>query len=227
MKGHASQLVLDELAAGLSAPADAKAHVDGCAECTARLKALEAARAAAAQSFGYSRTKARVTAERPSRWRELMPFIVPVVAALVFFAVVAIDWRPDPQTERLKGGAFVELVHGGRAVTEVQPGSRLALKIGTAGKQYALVLAVDKDRRIEELWSGKLPEGAIVTLPKELEVTPGSVAVHAFLGDAPPDPKVVLPALEQSLRDYAGWPLEAPPPKLEGLVVATTRLWVK
>lgn len=224
---HVSQLVLDELAAELATPPEAKAHVDGCAECTARLAALKAARTAAAQTFGYSRTKARVTAERPPRWRELMPFIVPVAAAIVFFAVVAIDWRPDPETERLKGAAFVEFVQGGKAVTEVQPGSRLALKVGAAGKHYALVLAVDQERRIEELWSGKLPAGAVVTLPKELEVTPGSVAVHAFLGDAAPDPKVVVPAVEAALRAYAGWPLEAPAPQIEGLVVATQRLYVK
>lgn len=223
---HVSQLVLDELAAELATPPEAKAHVDGCAECSARLAALRAARAAAVQSFGYSRTRARVTAERPPRWRELMPFIVPVAAALVFFAVIAIDRRADPQTERLKGGAFVELAQGGAPVTEARPGSRLSMKVGTAGKPYALVLAVDKDRHIEVLWSGRLPAGAIVTLPKELEVTPGSVAVHAFFGDAALDPKVVVPAVEVALREYGGWPLEAPPPKLEGVVVATQRLYV-
>ncbi len=227
MTTHVSQLVLDELAADLPVPPEAKAHVESCSECGARLAAIAAARADAEKSFGYSRVKARLTAERPSRWRELMPFIVPVVAGLLFFVIVTIDWRPSPETERLKGAAFVELVQNGNVVTEVAPGSRLSLKVGTAGKRYALVLTVDPDRHIEELWSGELPPGAIVTLPKEVEVTPGSVAVHAFLGDAPPDPKVVVPALEVALRDYGGWPLEAPTPKIEGLVVATQRLYVR
>jgi hypothetical protein len=225
--GHVSQLVLDELASGIAAPPGAKAHVEACAECRARLAALEAARVSSEQAFGYARVKARLTAERPSRWRELMPFIVPVVAALVFFVVVSIDWRPSPDRERLKGSAFVELVAGGQAVTEARPGAKLQLKVGTAGKTHAFVLSVDKDRNVEELWAGQLPPGAVVTLPMELEVTPGSVTVHAFLADAPPDPKVVVPAMQAAMVEYAGWPLEAPPPKLEGLTVATQRLYVK
>ena len=71
MSAHVSQLVLDELASDVPTPPDAKAHVQSCAECTAKLEAVKAARTAIAQSFGYSRVKARLTAERPPRWREL------------------------------------------------------------------------------------------------------------------------------------------------------------
>jgi hypothetical protein len=221
-----SQLVLDELASGLAPPGEAQAHVDGCPDCAKRLEAIKAARAQSEQAFGYSRVKAQVTAERPARWRELMPFIVPVAAAIAFFVVVSLDWRPRKDTERLKGSAFVELVSNGRAVTEARPGTKLQLKVGTAGKSHAFVISVDKDRNVEELWAGKLPAGAIVTLPMELEVTPGSVTVHAFLADAPPDPKAVVTAMQAAMVEYGGWPLEAPPPKLDGLTVATQRLYV-
>ena len=228
MSAHPSQLALDELASGLPAPEEAKAHVDGCPECTARLAATVAARQASERAFGYARVRARVTAERPSRWRELMPFIVPVAAALVFFLAISIDFGGGkPDTERLKGGASVAFVTpAGQRVTEAKPGARLTLEVGAAGHPHALVLSVDKDRRVDVLWNGALPPGAIVKLPTELEVTPGPVAVHAFLSHAPLDAKLVVPAMETAITDYAGWPLEAPPPRLDGVTTATQRLYV-
>lgn len=228
MSAHVSALVLDELASELPVAAESKAHVEGCSQCGARLAAIKQARAESQKAFGYSRVKARVSAERPPRWRELMPFILPVAAALLFFLVVSIDFGGGKtDTERLKGGASIGLVEAsGKKVTEVKPGARLRIEVGAAGNTHALVLAVDKDRNIEELFSGPLPAGAFVTLPKEVEVTPGSVTVHAFLSAAPLDPKLVVGALEGAMRDYAGWPLEAPPPKLEGVTVTSQRLYV-
>ena len=228
MSLHASQLVLDELAAGLPVPPETKAHVEACPECTARLAATRAAREASEKAFGYSRTKARVTAHRPSRLSELMPFLLPVIAALVFFIVISIDFGGGKKdTERLKGGASIAFVSAaGQHVTEAKPGTRLSLEVGAAGNSHALVLSVDKDRAVEALWSGELPPGAIVKLPVELEVTPGPVAVHLFLSRGPLDPKRVVPAMQSAIQEYGGWPLEAPLPKLEGVTTATQRLHV-
>lgn len=228
MSRHVSQLVLDELAAGLQVPSDIRSHLDGCPECAARLAATRAARAASEKAYGYARTRARVTAERPSRWRELMPFIVPVVAALVFFIAISIDFGGGKNdTERLKGGASIAFRNAaGQHVTEAKPGARLALEVGAAGNTHALVLSVDKERAVETLWSGELPPGAIVKLPVELEVTPGPVAVHVFLSRAPLDGKLVVPAMQAAIQDYGGWPLEAPPPRLDGVSTATQRLYV-
>jgi hypothetical protein len=225
MSAHVSQLVLDELASGLPAPGGSKEHVELCPECSGRLQATLRTRDASKGSFGWARTMARVTAERPPRWRELLPFIVPVLAAVLFFVVASLDWRPKA-TERLKGGASVEFVNGGKQVTQAKPGDRLSLEIGAAGHSYALVLAVDKDRHVEVLWEGKLPPGAIVTLPAQVEVTPGPVTVHAFLSNAPLEARVVVPAMENAMTEYGGWPLEAPPPRLPGTTSATQRLYV-
>lgn len=228
MSLHVSQLVLDELCAGLPVAPETNAHVDGCAECTARLTATRAARDASEKAFGYARTKARVTADRPSRLSELMPFLLPVLAALVFFIVISLDLGGGKKdTERLKGGASISFLNAaGQPVTEAKPGTRLTVEVGTAGNTHALVLSVDKDRAVETLWSGALPAGAIVKLPVELEVTPGPVAVHVFLSRAPLVPKHVVPAMQTAIQDYGGWPLEAPPPKVDGVTTATQRLYV-
>lgn len=226
MSGHLSQLVLDELASDLAVEPQAKEHVGGCAHCAEQLAATRRAREASMKSFGWARTRARLTAERPSRLRELMPFLVPVLAALLFFFVLSLDFTSKKPDTRLKGAASIEFVRAGVTVNEVVPGDRLQLKVGAAGHTHALVLAVDKDRRVEQLWAGPLPPGALVTL-RELEVTLGSVTVHAFLSNAPLEPRVVVPALEAAMKDYGGWPLEAPPPQLAGVTVATQRLYVK
>jgi hypothetical protein len=222
---HVSQLVLDELASEVAAPPGAREHVEGCAECGARLASTRRAREASVSAFGWSRTRARLIGERPARWRELMPFIVPTLAAAVFFTIASLNLGTRPGS-RVKGAASVEFVRAGQKVTEAKPGDSLSVEVSTLGNTFGLLLAVDKDRRVDVLWQGELPSGAIVTLPTELEVTPGPVAVHVFLSHAAIDPKLVVPAMEASIRDYGGWPLEAPPPKAKGVITATQKLYV-
>ncbi|MBK7858752.1 MAG: hypothetical protein IPJ65_09045 [Archangiaceae bacterium] len=226
MSLHLSQLVLDELASEVAAPAGAREHLEGCAQCSARLAAVRRDREASVKSFGYARTRARVAAERPARWRELLPFIVPVAAALLFLVIASLNpgKAADP---RLKGGPTVDFLRAGQPVTEAKPGDVLELQLGAVGLRHAIVLSVDKDREVDVLFDGELPPGAVVTLPRRLEVTPGSVVVHAFLSEQPLDAKRAVSAMENEIRQYAGWPLEAPPPQSAGVTVASQRLYVK
>jgi len=184
---HVSQLVLDELAAGLL---PSHAHVDGCEQCRSKLDALKARARASRTSFGYARTKARVLSPRPSPWRWVALLATPLVAAAVFFVAVH---EGQQEGERLKGTPSIDFVRAdGVSVTDVRPGTRLKLKVGAAGFTHALALAVDDKGSVEQLWpeagaDDTLPGRGVVTLPRELEATPGPVTVHVLLSNAPID----------------------------------------
>jgi hypothetical protein len=189
---HVSQLVLDELLAG----APANAHVEGCAECRTRLETLKSQAAASQASFAYARTRARLTtpAPAPTPWKWIAALLVPLAAALL---VLLVPRGPAPlvegQGERLKGTASLDFItRDGISVTEVHPGTRLKLKVGAATFTHGLALAVEDNGAIEQLWpdpgaDDTLPGTGFVTLPRELEATPGPVTVHVLLSNAPID----------------------------------------
>jgi len=186
---HVSQLVLDELLAG----APANAHVEGCAECRARLETLKTQAAASQASFAYARTRARVTAPpAPTPWKWIVALLVPLAAALLLFFIPHAP-APVVEGERLKGTASLDFItRDGISVTEVHPGARLKLKVGAGGFTHGLALAVEDNGTVTQLWpdagaDDTLPGTGFVTLPRELEATPGPVTVHVLLSNAPID----------------------------------------
>jgi hypothetical protein len=164
-------------------------------------------------SVAYQRAKAKATARRPPRWRELLPFIVPVLAGLGFL-VIALNTGGMPHA--LPAADAPELVitrlDGGIA-SEVHEGELLHVALVPKGYANALVLSVDKDRRMVHL------EGETLE-PRS------SLTVHAFFSRQPLDQKRVEEALEQAMKDYAGWPLDAPAPGPADGAVSTQRIYV-
>jgi hypothetical protein len=187
---HVSQLVLDELLAG-AAP---NAHVEGCADCKARLEVLKTHASASRANFAYARTRARVTSPSPAPmpWRWIAALLIPL-AALVLFFVVPHTATTQGEGERLKGSASLDLITpDGVSVTHVRAGTRLKLKVGAGGFTHALAVAVEDNGTVEQLWPAPggddtLPGTGFVTLPRELEATPGPVTVHVLLSKAPID----------------------------------------
>lgn len=227
---HVSDLVLDELAASLEPPAGAAAHLAGCPACSRRLADLCAARERIQASVGYARVRARLAPRKSARW----PFlVVPVAAAALLALVVA---RPEGQATRPKGSARVELLGAnGAPVLEARPGERVVLAIGSGGKPFGLVLGVDERGQVERLWpvdaarAGAVPPGARVRLEPSFEVTAGSVALHAFFGEAPIDERAARGALEaevESARRVGRSPLEVSTPATVSEETARTTLRV-
>jgi hypothetical protein len=194
MSGHPSDLALDELVAGLPERPGTRGHVQGCESCQARLRQLEADRRSVPALPGYEATfnRVRAMAEAPparSRWRWAFA-LAPVAAAAVLLLVV----RPtvnDDGGERTKGSPSLFLVRpdGAPAAPPLSPGEQVSLVLQGAGRRYALVLAVDEQGRVEQLWpaggtgSGELRAGQPEA--SAFEVTEGSFRLHAFFSDGP------------------------------------------
>ncbi|MFP2895838.1 hypothetical protein [Corallococcus sp. 4LFB] len=88
-----------------------------------------------------------------------------------------------------------------------KPGERVTLAVGTGPYRNVLVLAVDEAGAVARLWpseggtSGTVEPGAEVKLSPPLEVTPGSVALHAFFSDAPLDAEQAREALTARVEE--------------------------
>src|SRR5262245_4429535 len=120
MGEHASDLRLDELAAGMEVPAEVRGHVGGCAVCGARLKEIEAARGRARESAGFHRVKARLRTPAPRRWTWVMvggPALAAVAAVLVLVV------QPAETGTRVKGAfSVVAVAADGSEVQRARPG---------------------------------------------------------------------------------------------------------
>jgi hypothetical protein len=220
MSDHVSQLVLDELVVGLPVAAEAKAHVDSCADCTARLEALQKAKADSIASFGYARTLARISAPSaaPSGWRWFWSLSTPLVTAIAVFIFLGL--HPPDGAGQLKGSASLRLLgSNGAAVSSVHPGAHVKLEVGAAGFTHGLALGLEENGNVEQLWpeagaDDRLPGTGIVTLPRELEATPGSVTVYVLLSNTAIDAaraKADLPAAVRAAAASVSQRLEVVP----------------
>lgn len=189
MSDHLSALALDELAAGHELE-EAKAHLEGCADCRARLDSLRAQydQIAARPEFAarFEALAAKTTPARPARWPRFLTVVLPLAAAL---AVIVLFPR-DGEDTRLKGAPTVELLAGDRPTTHAKPGDRLTLALGGAGRTHAAAFAVDAEGQLSVLWpngetSAPIGSGARVPVGRPFEVTAGNVVVIATFGDRP------------------------------------------
>jgi hypothetical protein len=186
--------------------------LEGSALTDAAMAVIEVRPAVALEaSPPYLRAKARATAHRPPRWRELTPFIVPALAGLGFL-LVALNTRGKQPIEVPADAPRLVLTRAdGGVAREVAPSETLQVGLVSKGYAHVLVLSVDKDRHIARL------EGPTLEVHE-------SLTVHAFFSQAPLEPKAVEQALEQAMMDYAGWPLDAPAPAVAK--VSTQRVYV-
>ncbi len=186
---HLSALVVDEAAAGLALPDEARAHLENCPPCRERVAAVaEANRAFLASGASHRHLEALLPKRSP--WVVVTAIAVPLAAALALFLV------PHPSDEtRLKGGRSLELLdRSGRVVHSAKPGEALDLAVGGGGASSVAVYAIDQAGTVSALYSGPL-HGKALEKVAHLTVTPGSVSVLAVFGDSPVDRQTVERAL--------------------------------
>lgn len=230
MAEHLSALALDEAAVG-AFPEGAKAHLEACAECRARLETLTAMNARLmARPEARRALDAVKAAASPALQRRTVPrwalFAVPLAAALALFFLVP---RDEPEA-RLKGVATVEVIdEAGAVVRAARAGQRVAVAVGAAEHTHVAVLAVEASGAVSVLWPrGELfrpvARGARVRLEPPFDVTPGTVVLHAFFADSALPIEAAGTALREAVK--AAGPLEAKTPAGAWSATAMMRLEV-
>ncbi|MBI3181348.1 MAG: hypothetical protein HYZ28_04325 [Myxococcales bacterium] len=223
MAEHLSNLVLDELAAGLAAPPGSQAHVDGCESCRTRLEAIARARAEAVASPRYHAIHAQLNSARPSARPWWLALLAPLAVAAVLALFVASP--EEPGSTRTKGAATVRVLRGpdGESISAARIGERVVLAVGAAGRPYGLVAAIDAAGTVSVVWpargrlSERVPPGAQARLEPGFEVTPGSTLLLAVFSETPIELESARRAIERSVeevRKEGRSPLEVSPEPL-------------
>lgn len=209
MTSHASNLVLDELAAGLPTLPEAEEHLRTCEHCRRRLSALRADRDQLSATPEYSSVLRSLRPPgRPKPWWQRWQWYLPLASVTAATAVVALPARHHEPRDRIKGNTSLVLVKeptGEAALGALRPGERVSLAVGSAGSRYVLVVAVAEDGAVTQVWptdsreSGPAPEGAAAKLSPSFFVTPGSVQLFSFFSDSPLRANVVTEALQRAV----------------------------
>ncbi|RKH70731.1 hypothetical protein [Corallococcus aberystwythensis] len=193
MAEHLTRLELDEWLAGLDASGRAERHVAACPACGMLAERMRQARESSLREPRAKAVLARLEEKRARSAKPRWSWGVPLVAALaVGLALVVYVPRETDDGVRLKGSVALRLLsEQGAPVADARPGERVTLAVGTGPYRNVLVLAVDEAGTVERLWpqegatGGMVEQGAEVKLSPPLEVTPGSVALHAFFSESP------------------------------------------
>lgn len=198
-----SALKLDRWAAGELAPAeseDVRAHVAGCARCSAAAESLRPPPGAALPPL-------RAAAPRAARRRGAFA----ALAALAAAASVALFLRPEGARERAKGpGGAVGMwvLHGGDARRAgpgevVAPGDAVRFTVTAAEPAWVAVLSVDPAGRASVYFplgarAERVAAGAEVPLPlaTRLDATLGEERVVALLCDRAVELEPIRAALD-------------------------------
>ena len=194
---HLSKLGLDRAAAGFDR--EPTGHLAQCEACTARVAALQAEDDAVRGSEEFARGRARLAGLTPVR-RHSWAWVAAPAAAVAIVLALVLPNRQTPTTptegpqpaERVKGDAAVWL----QTDADEQPLERLSLGdtiwlgVRSPGWSQALVMAVDEDGGVTQIWPGggttsaELPRRGGGRLDAAFRVTPGAMALFAFFSES-------------------------------------------
>jgi len=188
MESHLSDLALDRLALGPAAMS--AGHLASCDACRKRLEAFMGARMKLVAQPRYVELRSTLTqlpTPRP-RWHA-----VSLGAAIAASLLVGV-WiasKPGDDT-RLKGGLGLQItLDSGTQPQAFRAGETVALHLSAAGHPFALVMGVDGQGNIQQLWpprapaSGLAPHGDGARLDPSFRVTPGDMQLWSFFSDSP------------------------------------------
>jgi hypothetical protein len=216
---HIGELALRRHRAGEALGADGPAiaaHAGACADCRARLRALDDEQRRFEQEISFDRFSAgveRATRSATKRRRSvpMIAFVAPMLAAAAALVLV-VTFKPKDASDRavgygnrVKGGAgIIVRVAGsegqrtarGDAPEPLAPGERLRIGYSSAGHRYLLSLSIDGDGKVEALVPARGAslaleagaESATRYLPEAWELTgAGLERIVVVLSDQPVD----------------------------------------
>jgi hypothetical protein len=214
MDEHIGELTLRRRRAGEALGPDAAAidaHATSCAECRARIRALDDEQRRFEQEISFDRFAAGVEraarGARPARrqvrprvWISSLAGMAAAAAALIIFV------GPKPPTNRIKGdgggiivrvaGADGQRTAGVDATEALARGERLRIGYQSGGHRYLLSLSIDDRGEVTPLYPERgaslaMPDGshsATRFLPDSLELTgKGTERIIVVLSDQPID----------------------------------------
>jgi len=231
--GHIAELTLRRRRAGEALGADAPAieeHATSCADCRARIRALDDEQRRFEDDISFDRFSAGVEraarSARPARravrarvWMSSMAGIAAAAAALLVF-VTAPD-KPGPTT-RSKGGSGIivrvagtdgQRTAGVDATEALARGERLRIGYQSGGHKYLLSLSIDDRGEVTPLYpergpSLQVPDGSQTAtrfLPDSLELTgKGTERIVVVLSDDPIDVEVARRAARAAYQRGGG-----------------------
>ncbi len=184
--GHISTLKLHQLRYGELSDADTQtlqAHLDACAQCTARLTAQSNHREAfALQPMPPALLQTAPWWQRGLAWLKKPLILAPIVAAAAALLIVT------SPTERSKGSSDIEILvdYGGEPVVlqageAIRPGDRLQLRIPPG--EWVEVWVGDGEQ-----WLGSFPvepshQWQLVPFSLEVDSAPGSEHIAVLLSN--------------------------------------------
>lgn len=180
---HLSDLLLDRILVGEDVGA-ARAHLDACAECRARLEALDRAalefRRTAPIQMMAARTRRRLNATP----RMIFSSLGAIAAAAIVLLLVV---RPDDPDVRLKGGVALSVYRQRDAAAEsllpharVRPGDALRFGVKSPRAGFAAVASID-GAGVVTIYAPPGPELEAIAAGKE-QLLDGTVELDATLG---------------------------------------------
>jgi|SRR6187551_529347 len=231
--GHIAELTLRRRRAGEALGADAPAieeHATSCADCRARIRALDDEQRRFEDDISFDRFSAGVEraarSARPARravrarvWMSSMAGMAAAAAALLVF-VTAPD-KPGPTTRSKGGSGIIVRVAGtdGQRTADVDAtealarGERLRIGYQSGGHKYLLSLSIDDRGEVTPLYpergpSLQVPDGSQTAtrfLPDSLELTgKGTERIVVVLSDDPIDAEVARRAARAAFQRAGG-----------------------
>jgi len=231
--GHIAELTLRRRRAGEALGADAPAieeHATSCADCRARIRALDDEQRRFEDDISFDRFSAGVEraarSARPARravrarvWMSSMAGMAAAAAALLVF-VTAPD-KPGPTTRSKGGSGIIVRVAGtdGQRTADVDAtealarGERLRIGYQSGGHKYLLSLSIDDRGEVTPLYPERGPslqvpdgsENATRFLPDSLELTgKGTERIVVVLSDQPIDVEVARRAARAAYQRAGG-----------------------
>ncbi len=180
MSEHPSMLTLRRLHAGEAVGDEVQAHVAGCPECAAKMQAFVAEQRQLEQALPFERFAGGVKQRtaRPVRRAVTVGLALAATLALVF----AVSRSSETTTNRVKGGASIDLVVAGgggqrQAAGEPEalaPGERVRVGLTAGVWRYAMVVSIDERGMVTPIYleNGRsLSVNGTAWLPDSLEFT--------------------------------------------------------
>jgi len=201
---HASRFALERHRLG-ETEGELRAHIESCAECRDRLRAMESDD----RAFMIARPNLTSIGVRP-KLNRIAPILA--LAACILTALLVL---PDPDTTRMKGDSHVELMVRREGATfsfdeqPLRPGDTLLFKY-TSTRRHMLLAGVEASGDVSIFVpDAKLEPGQNRIAPQGIELDDyrGSERVIILLSDAPLDADEVRRAL---LSHAQSDPLETP-----------------